>query len=27
MLACWIAVGIEIRISGEGRGKADTLVI
>ena len=27
MLACWIAVGIEVRISGEGRGKADTLVI
>ncbi len=27
MLACWVAVGIEIRISGEGRGKADTLVI
>jgi rod shape determining protein RodA len=27
MLACWIAVGIEMRISGEGRGKADTLVI
>jgi rod shape determining protein RodA len=27
MLACWIAVGIEIRISGEGRGRADTLVI
>lgn len=27
LLACWIAVGIEIRISGEGRGKADTLVI
>jgi rod shape determining protein RodA len=27
MLACWIGVGIEIRISGEGRGQADTLVI
>ena len=27
LMACWIAVGIEIRISGEGRGKADTLVI
>lgn len=27
MLACWIAVGIEMRISGEGRGKADMLVI
>jgi rod shape determining protein RodA len=27
MLACWIGVGIEMRISGEGRGKADTLVI
>jgi rod shape determining protein RodA len=27
MLACWIAVGIEMRISGEGRGKADALVI
>jgi rod shape determining protein RodA len=27
MLACWIAVGIEMRISGDGRGKADTLVI
>ena len=27
MLACWIAVGIEVRLSSEGRGKADTLVI
>ena len=27
MLACWIAVGIEFRLSGEGRGKADMLVI
>jgi rod shape determining protein RodA len=27
MLACWIGVGIEMRISAEGRGKADTLVI
>jgi rod shape determining protein RodA len=27
MLACWLGVGIEMRISGEGRGKADTLVI
>jgi rod shape determining protein RodA len=27
MLACWLAVGIEMRISGDGRGKADTLVI
>ena len=27
MLACWIGVGIEMRISGEGRGKADTLAI
>ena len=27
MLACWIAVGIEFRLSAEGRGKADMLVI
>ena len=27
MLACWIAVGIEVRVSSEGRGRADTLVI
>jgi rod shape determining protein RodA len=27
MLACWIGIGMEIRISGEGRGKADTLAI
>jgi rod shape determining protein RodA len=27
MLACWIAVGIEVRLSAEGRGRADTLVI
>lgn len=27
MLACWIAVGIEIRLSSEGRGKADMLAI
>jgi rod shape determining protein RodA len=27
MLACWIAVGIEMRLSSEGRGRADTLVI
>jgi rod shape determining protein RodA len=27
MLACWIGVGMEMRISGEGRGTADTLVI
>lgn len=27
MLACWISVGILVRISGEGRGKADMLVI
>ena len=27
MLACWIAVGIEVRLSSEGRGRADTLVI
>ncbi|MHB1313130.1 MAG: rod shape-determining protein RodA [Gemmatimonadaceae bacterium] len=27
MLACWLAVGILLRISGEGRGKADMLVI
>jgi rod shape determining protein RodA len=27
MLACWIAVGIEVRLSAEGRGKADMLVI
>jgi rod shape determining protein RodA len=27
MLACWIAVGMEVRLSSEGRGKADTLVI
>ena len=27
MLASWVAVGILVRISGEGRGKADMLVI
>jgi len=27
MLACWIAVGIEGRLSVEGRGKADMLAI
>ncbi|HVZ48708.1 MAG TPA: rod shape-determining protein RodA [Gemmatimonadaceae bacterium] len=27
MLACWIAVGLLIRLSLEGRGQADTLVI
>jgi rod shape determining protein RodA len=27
MLACWISVGILVRISGEGRGIADMLVI
>jgi rod shape determining protein RodA len=27
LLACWIAVGILVRISGEGRGRADTLAI
>ncbi len=27
MLACWLALGVEVRLSGEGRGKADTLVI
>ena len=27
MLACWIAVGIEVRLSAEGRGKADMLAI
>jgi rod shape determining protein RodA len=27
MLACWISVGILVRISAEGRGKADMLVI
>ena len=27
MLACWIAVGIEVRVSSEGRGRADTFVI
>lgn len=27
MLACWIGVGLEMRISAEGRGRADTLVI
>lgn len=27
MLACWVAVGILVRISAEGRGKADMLVI
>ncbi len=27
MLSCWLAVGILVRISAEGRGKADTLVI
>ena len=27
MLACWIAVGIELRLSSAGRGRADTLVI
>ena len=27
MLACWVAVGMEVRLSAEGRGKADMLVI
>jgi rod shape determining protein RodA len=27
MLACWISVGIEMRLSSEGRGRADTLTI
>jgi rod shape determining protein RodA len=27
MLVCWIAVGILVRISGEGRGPSDMLVI
>ncbi|MBX9929319.1 MAG: rod shape-determining protein RodA [Gemmatimonadaceae bacterium] len=27
MLSCWLAVGMLVRISSEGRGKADTLVI
>ena len=27
MLACWIAVGIQVRLSSEGRGRADTLAI
>jgi rod shape determining protein RodA len=27
MLACWIAIGIEVRLSAEGRGRADMLAI
>jgi hypothetical protein len=27
MLACWLAVGVLIRISSEGRGEADALPI
>jgi rod shape determining protein RodA len=27
MLACWIAVGIQVRLSSEGRGRADSFVI
>ena len=27
MLACWLAMGLLIRLSVEGRGRADTLVI
>ena len=27
MLACWIAVGIQVRLSSEGRGRADMLAI
>jgi rod shape determining protein RodA len=27
MLACWIGVGIQVRLSAEGRGRADMLVI
>lgn len=27
LLACWIAIGIEVRLSSEGRGRADTLMI
>ena len=27
MLACWLAVGLLMRLSLEGRGRADTLVI
>jgi rod shape determining protein RodA len=27
MLTCWLAIGIELRVSGEGRGRADMLVI
>ena len=27
MLACWLAVGIEVRLSSEGRGRADMLAI
>jgi rod shape determining protein RodA len=27
MLACWIAVGIELRLSSEGRGRADSILI
>jgi rod shape determining protein RodA len=27
MLACWIAMGVLVRLSLEGRGRADTLVI
>jgi rod shape determining protein RodA len=27
LLASWVAVGILVRISGEGRGRADTLAI
>jgi len=27
MLACWLSVGILVRISSEGRGPADMLVI
>ncbi len=27
MLACWLAIGILVRISSEGRGEADALPI
>ena len=27
MLACWLAMGLLVRLSVEGRGRADTLVI
>jgi rod shape determining protein RodA len=27
MLACWIAVGLQVLVSSEGRGRADGLVI